>query len=116
MAHDLGSRNAFVAQIVDALAKGEYERVIKMAPTSKVNAAELHAAVKEYGRSVLPLLEHEWNRIEYMEITGSRPQSWFAVVPVFTVEEGLSDLSLELTLTAAESGQYAAEINGLHVL
>ena len=116
MANDLGARNELVAQIVDALAKEQYERVVAMAPTSRVNAAELHIAVTEYGRKLVPIPEHEWSRIDYTAIAGSQPQSWFVVAPVFTVEEGLSDLSLELTLTAGENGKYGVEINGLHVL
>ena len=112
---ELAARNAVVARLVALLASGEFERVIEAAPNSKVGAAELRTAVAECGHTLVPLPEHASERIDYIAVLGSEPPAWSVVAPLFTIEEGLSDLSLELTLVASDGGAYEVQVDNLHV-
>lgn len=51
-----------------------------------------------------------------LAIDGSEPQAYSVVAPLWTQEEGRSDLSLELTLVDRFSGAYDVEVDSLHVL
>ena len=54
--------------------------------------------------------------IDVVAISASNPHRWSVVVPLWTVEEGRSDLSLELTLEDSGKESYEVEIDDLHVL
>ena len=113
---DLAMRNRLIADLVSLLAGGKFEAVLRNAPGSRVSAEELRLAVREYGRTLVPLPIESYGLIDYIAVLGSAPLEWSAVVPLFTKEEGRSDLSLELSIFEQESGGHRVEVNNLHVL
>lgn len=52
--------------------------------------------------------------IDAVRISGSNPPAWSVTASTYTEEEGLSDLSLELTLIKA-GDDFRVEIDNLHV-
>jgi hypothetical protein len=49
------------------------------------------------------------------QVIGSKPREWAIVMPLWTREEGRSDLSLEATIV--EDGQsFRIELDNIHVL
>jgi len=54
--------------------------------------------------------------VDYVRIANATPAAWSVIVPLFSWEEGRSDLSLELTLRADGHGDFAVELDSLHVL
>ena len=116
MPHEIEIRNALIAQLVEALAYEHYSRVYELAANSRINESALRTAVKDYGRRLLPLPKEEWHRIDYVEVSNSHPRAWSVVVPLFTVEEGLSDLSLLLTVVNCGPNKFELEIDDIHVL
>ena len=113
---DLLARNRIVGEIVVCLAMAEYEAVVALAPGSPVSPAQIKAAIEEYGRKLVPLPPEAYELIDYVAIRQSEPLSWSVVVPLFTQEEGRSDLSLELQLMKLATAGYEVSVNGLHVL
>ena len=112
---DLIARNHLVSELVALLANGEYDALLLKAPLSSVSAEQLAVAVKEYGRQIVPIPPAGYRLIDCVPVQGSKPQAWSVVVPLFTSEEGRSDLSLELSIAQSRSG-YTAQIDGIHVL
>jgi hypothetical protein len=113
---DVGGRNAVVERLVALLARGEYEQVHTMAPRSRVSASQMRASVVEYGRTLVPLPPGAQNLIDYVVVEGSVARAWSVVVPLFTREEGRSDLSLQLSLMLLPTGRYDVEVDDIHVL
>ncbi len=113
---DLAVRNRIVSEIVACLAAADYEGLAAMAPRSRVTPSQLRAAVEQYGRTLVSLPPGAVEFIDYLAVRSSDPRAWSAVCPLFTVEEGRSDLSLELHLTQSHDASYAIEIDDLHVL
>jgi hypothetical protein len=113
---DLATRNRIVGEIVSHLALAEYEHVKAMAPRSRITPEQMRNAVTQYGRCLVPLPVSAYETIDYVAVLGSAPPAWSVVVPLFTQEEGRSDLSLELQLVRAATGIYEVEIDDLHVL
>jgi hypothetical protein len=112
---DESTRNAVVATVVAALVRRDYSSALVAAPLSRVSAKELQGAVAEYGRTLVPAPDDYARYVDYVAVRGSSPAAWSVVAPLFTAEEGLSDLSLELTLVSSGSGSYEVEIDGIRV-
>lgn len=112
----LAARNSVVERLVAKLASGDYEEVIRLAPGSRVSAEQLAAAVVDYGRRLQPLPSHALALIDYVAVRQSSSPAWSVVVPLFTLEEGRSDLSLELSMAEVEAGTYEVQIDDIHVL
>ena len=113
---DLASRNAAVAHVVSLLATAQYESIYALAPTSRVSPAHMRAAVEKYGRTLVTLPLGAQALIDYVPIQNANPPAWSVVVPLFTAEEGRSDLSLELQITRLSDGGYKVEVDDIHVL
>jgi len=113
---DLIARNRLVGELIDLLAQGEYDALLLRAQHSRLDAEKLAAAVEDYGRQIVPLPPNGFRLIDCVPVTGSKPARWSVVVPLFTSEEGRSDLTMELTMAQGEDGSYTAQIDNLHVL
>jgi hypothetical protein len=94
----------------------DFDRLLRIAPSSRVTAAELKEALAEYRRRpVMPAAPLE-ELLDAVEVAGSRPKSWSVNLPLWTEEEGRSDLTLEMRFTESEADTYSVEIDDLHVL
>jgi hypothetical protein len=100
--------------VVRELVTGNYTQVLLQAPASRVSAEELEAAVESYGRRLV--LPPSYDLVDFIEVNGANMRTWSVVVPMFTEEEGRSDLSLELTVRELAHGEYELEVDDLHVL
>lgn len=54
--------------------------------------------------------------LDVVEILGTSPRSWAVDVPMWSREEGESDLTLQLTVWEQSGGGFAIEVDDLHVL
>ena len=106
---------AMVRDVLTQLAAARYAELELLTGGVRLSASELANAIREYGRRVVPPPDAALS-LDVVPITGSDPASWSVNVPIWTAEEGVSDLTLELTVRAGPSGAYDVEIDDLHVL
>ncbi len=107
---------AAVTKLTGRLAQLDYDGFCQLARTSRLSALEIESRIQQYGRSVCQLPQGALNGIKWVPISGSEPQKWRVVVPLWTKQEGRSDLTLELTLVDSPKEIYEIEIDDLHVL
>jgi hypothetical protein len=81
--------------------KATPEEIIRRATRSRVSARELAASLSSYGRTLATPPGSDLG-IQAVEIAGASPQSWSIWAPVWTVEEGQSDLWVQVTATLGE--------------
>ena len=103
-----------VRTLYSLLLNRQYQQIEKMTEGIRLNSQEIEGAISDYGRNMAPYPEHV--EFDLIEITGSNPKSWSVVAPVYTMEEGLSDLSLEMTLTQIDADLLKVELDNIHVL
>lgn len=103
-----------IAGIVDALVQGDFDALDADRRSGRVGAAGLRRAVAEYGRTLVELPEDAYALAQAGPVT-TRPGEWWIVVPMWTAEEGRSDLSLELSAIPTGEG-HRFEVRDLHVL
>jgi hypothetical protein len=105
-----------VKKVTDLLSEKKYNEIESLCNGARLGANELEYAVKDYGRVIIPLPNEGYEKLDIIEVTDSNPKEWSVNVPIYTSEEGMSDLTLELSLIDSPSEFYKIEVDNLHVL
>lgn len=106
---------ATARSLVERLARGEYETVIAESSASRLTTDELRDVVREYGRTLVAPPETAYQDLDAVAVRGATPPTWSVRAPLWTKEEGKSDLTLELTVVLNED-RASFELDDLHVL
>jgi hypothetical protein len=102
--------------IVDLLVRREYETVEAMTRGSRLSAREMEWAITQYGRTLTNPPVDAWSSLDVVQINGSMPPAFHVVVPLWTAEEGCSDLSVELQLTEIDEGLHETTLLDIRTL
>jgi hypothetical protein len=86
-------------EIVDRLAERDYESAIKRCVKSRLTHDDLHTVIHDYGRTVVSPPTDAYNKLDAVEVEGAAVPTWSISAPLWTAEEGRSDLTLELTIS-----------------
>lgn len=106
-----------VSIAVNLLVSGEYEVLESLTRGRLLSAKQLRRAVDDYGRTLIRPPETAFEEIDAVRAADLESATFHVVFPLWTAEEGVSDLTLELRLVeAAPGGVFETEVVGLHVL
>lgn len=105
-----------VRTLVSLLVNGEYDVAAALTRGDRLPAEEIREAVDRYGRTLTDLPESEWSNLDVLAVEGRAHPTYSVVVDLWTVEEGHSDLTLELELVERYPGAFETRIIDLHVL
>ena len=98
------------------LVSGDTEGLLRLASKSRLSAEEIRGVIKSYGRRlVFPAAQTE-ELSDVVEVKGASPRCWSVNLPLWTEEEGRSDLTLEMHFTDSGSELYEVAIDDVHVL
>jgi hypothetical protein len=111
----LAQRNKAILEIIDCLANKNYQRIALLAPQSRISPDDIELAIRQYGRDIISLPPSAHGLIDYVAIADASHPAWSVVAPLFTQQEGLSDLSLELELIQRTGDSYALSIDNVRV-
>lgn len=100
---------------VNALADCEYDNAVRLCDRSRLTASDLGNVVSDYGRTVVRPPQNFYKYVDCIAIEGRPEPAWSARVPLWTLEEGRSDLTLELTIVET-GGRLLLEIDDLKVM
>jgi hypothetical protein len=103
-----------IERLVADLSRGRFAEIASDGRAGRLSAEELKAALDEYGRTLVPLPEQAWNLVDEYPQPGA-PNTVVLDVPLWTMEEGRSDLTLSLTATE-DADKWILHIDDLHVL
>jgi hypothetical protein len=81
-----------------------------------LTSQDVDIAIHKYGRTLVPLPDQAYSLLDVVPVSDSQPQRWSVVVPLWSEEEGRSDLSLTITVEDVDGQDYVVEIDDLHVL
>jgi hypothetical protein len=103
-----------VRLLVEDIVRGNYAGIESNGRVSRLTQDELKRAVTEYGRTLTQLPENALDAANIFPLENV-PGQTAAELPLWTKEEGPSDLILSLTLLE-ETDRVTVSINNLHVL
>ena len=103
-----------IIQIVEAFKDKDFGRLNTLPSVQCIDLAyaeEIAENIDAYGAHLISLAEESWHTSVciYME-----NESWKAIIDLFTVEEGRSDLILDLFIVKKEN-QFIFQINNIYV-
>jgi hypothetical protein len=98
------------------LSRGDFYALEQLTAGERLSAGELAQAVREYPGTLQAPPSWEAVPLDVVPVTAANLPTWSVVVPLWTIEEGRSDLSLELTVQQRPEGGYIVAIDDLHVL
>jgi hypothetical protein len=94
------------------LAKKDYNAALRLLDASRLSAEGLASVISEYGRKVVFPGEME---LDAVEVLSSVVDQWSVHTPIWTMEVGRSDLTLDLTVEVVGE-RVKVTLNDLHVL
>ena len=104
-----------VRRIVDALSQGEYEGVVASCAHSRLTPEDVAEAIEQYGQRLVSPPAEAYTKLDAVQVTNATEPTWSVRAPLYTVSEGKSDLSLELTIVVSSDGT-RTELDDIHVL
>jgi hypothetical protein len=105
-----------VVNIANLLALRNYDQVVDESQESRLSASDLHSAIEQYGRTLVSPPATAYDNLDAIQISSCQCPTWSVRAPIWTMEEGMSDLTLELTIMVVDENHTEVEIEDLHVL
>ncbi|MGI9429968.1 MAG: DUF7668 domain-containing protein [Bythopirellula sp.] len=103
-----------VREIVIKLAGGEYEDVITTCSASRLSAKDIREVISEYGRTFIAPPAEAYQNLDAIKIRDAAAPTWSVRAPLWSEEEGRSDLELQLTIQH-QGEHWAVELDDLLV-
>ena len=103
-----------IRDLVHQLVTGNFDLLQSDGRAGRVTAEQLAQGITEYGRTLVDLPEAAWDLAVCYQIDG-KPGVFAVDLPLWTREEGRSDLTLQFMLMVTADGP-RLEIDDLHVL
>lgn len=101
--------------VVDLLIRGEYGTIEALTRGRRLSSDALEQAVRAYGRSLVDPPPNWLQKLDVVGVDSASSPTYSVVVPLWTKEEGLSDLSLELTMVEFAPGLFETIVDDLRV-
>lgn len=102
-----------ISEIVEAFKDGDFtlsRGINRVRPISKDDAAGIEENIQGYGAELVSLPEETWNT----SVCQWYGQHWDVIVDLYTVDEGASDLVLQLRVYE-DAGGYIFEVHLVYV-
>lgn len=103
-----------VRRIVSLLVEGRYADLEQQTHGVRLTAGEMAKAIADYGRTLVLPPQDAFNLMNIVKIKNA-PKQWSVDMPLWTREEGRSDLTIDLRISEREN-DYSIELNDIHVL
>ncbi len=99
--------------IYSLLLEQKYKDLEEFTGSKRLTADEIKYCIQDYGYHLVQYPDEII--LDVIEITDSNPTEWSVIAPVHTVEEGLSDLSIELSVIDNGEKIFRVELDNIRV-
>jgi len=104
-----------VGQTIELLVTGKYADLERLTHGTRLTANEMAKAVADYGKQLTLPPQDGFKLMNMVEVKNAQPKRWSVTMPLWTKEEGRSDLTLELTAIKRDN-KVSIELDDIHVL
>lgn len=105
-----------VLRLVNLLVDKKYSEIADWSKKKRLTEKEIKEAIDEYGQMIIFPPANFLNEIDVIEIATSKSKKWSVVFPLWTTEDGKSDLSVEITVIDSSNQYYDIEVDNIHTL
>jgi hypothetical protein len=104
-----------LGRLVDRLIVGDYEGAADLSRFDRLPPAQIRWAIDTYGRTLVPIPPEGWNLIDIVAIRPSAGGGWSVRLPLWTAEEGRSDLEVQATIRIDGDGHEMLSLDDILV-
>jgi len=104
-----------VQMVIEHLVAGEFAELERLPNGQRLSAQEMAQVISDYGRKLVVPPNDAFGLMDVVEVRNSKPPQWSINMPLWTHEEGRSDLSIVVTLIA-DGEDFRIELDDIHVL
>lgn len=102
-------------RITGPLVRGDYAEVERRAAASRVPADDLARVIREYGRTLVMPPNDTYDWCDVVQVARPGPPTWSVWCPLWTREDGRSDVTLQATVAESAANFADIEIDDLRV-
>lgn len=102
-------------KIVDLIADGRYSAVLQECAKSRLTEIDIEKVLREYGCTIVHAPPELSDYLDVVTINGCTNPTWSVRTPLWTLEEGRSDITIELTIVD-KPGRPSIELDDIRVL
>lgn len=102
-------------RIIELLAVNDYYSIESLTGGVRLSASEIEQAIREYGGKVIVPPSAAFAFLDSIEVVNAKPRAWSVTMPLWTEEEGRSDLSVEMTIAITDGAVSRIELDNIHV-
>jgi hypothetical protein len=106
---------SLVIQVVGLLVAGQYQRLVALTHGERMSAEEIQRSISEYGRNLMTPPDSAYELLDVVRITNPNLEQYSVRMPLWTEQEGRSDLTLELTVKVTGE-KLEVKLEDIHVL
>jgi hypothetical protein len=102
-------------KMVDQLVNEDYGNFVDSCVESRLTSSDLRTVIRDYGRTLMSPPPNAYMHIDVVKVNSAAVPTWSVRVPLWTKEEGRSDLTLEMTVCFGP-GSPSVRLDDLQVL
>ncbi|HEX5410014.1 MAG TPA: hypothetical protein VFW89_09625 [Gemmatimonadaceae bacterium] len=102
--------------VMNLLAQRDYRGLENLTQGIRMSANDIDRVIRAYGRHVILPPEEAYSGLTAIEILVPPPGRWSVDMPLWTEEEGESDLTVELRITLQHDSWVKVTVDDIHVL
>ncbi|MFD0686445.1 DUF7668 domain-containing protein [Actinomadura fibrosa] len=105
-----------VRAVLGLLVRGHYEELETLTEGRRLSAGEMASAIERTGRHLITPPDGAFRSLDAVPLAdGAADERAFRVrVPLWTAQDGLSDLAVSLLVTEVMDGVWTVELLGIH--
>ncbi|WLD10181.1 DUF7668 domain-containing protein [Planctellipticum variicoloris] len=103
-----------VRSLANLLVQGDYPGAVRYCAKSWLTAADLDEIIRDFGRRLVAPPNVGW-KLDAVSVGETERPAWSINAPLWTLEDGESDLTLSLTMVRKDD-RWEIELDDLHVL
>jgi hypothetical protein len=100
---------------MDFIVRGNYDDAIASCRRSRLTSRDMRVVIERYGWQLISPPKELFHNLDAVELRNSQSSAWSVRLPLWTEEEGRSDLEVELTVTVLD-GFPTINLDDLRVL
>jgi len=104
-----------VRGVVGTLVGGSPDELDRLIEGGRLTASDIYRSIEEHGGAVVVPPEEAFSSLDAVEVDGSGGLEYAVDLPIYTAEEGRTDLVLDLRVWSDGDGLWDVEVHDLHV-
>lgn len=103
-----------VRQVIELLVEQKYSELESLTKGIRLTAEDVRQAIATYDEKLVMPPDDSYRLMSVVRVRGAEPPKWSVAMPLWTENEGCSDLSIELMLIQQGDG-FRIEVDDIHV-